>query len=136
MGKAGDAVSVSFDRFCLTAGIEALGTIRCVAPEAAPDRLGERLRAVDRCGHERSQETLSQAQSLLPALRLALAAHYEKETNNRAPTKHGAIPASAVTSRERALTLAEMRGIKEHQLAVRYGMARRDLASSDTSKRT
>src|SRR5260370_38410390 len=27
VGKAGDAVSVSFDRFCLTAGIEALGTM-------------------------------------------------------------------------------------------------------------
>src|SRR5258708_39286105 len=27
VGKAWDAVSVSFDRFCLTAGIEALGTM-------------------------------------------------------------------------------------------------------------
>src|SRR5258707_7596653 len=33
VGKAWDAVSVSFDRFCLTAGIEALGTMMDQAAE-------------------------------------------------------------------------------------------------------
>ena len=42
--------------------------------------------ALDRCSHERSQESFRRlkAYKQLPALRFALAAHYEKETNNRA----------------------------------------------------
>ena len=39
--KAWDAVSVSFDRFCLTAGIEALGTMmeKTQRPSPGQDRL-------------------------------------------------------------------------------------------------
>src|ERR1035437_10372881 len=58
VGKAWDAVSVSFDRFCLTAGIEALGTMMgqdaeqaCGARHARGDgRRGHRCRAADRSG--------------------------------------------------------------------------------------
>jgi hypothetical protein len=40
VGKAWDAVSVSFDRFCLTAGIEALGTM--MEQDAEPGLRGSR----------------------------------------------------------------------------------------------
>jgi hypothetical protein len=65
-----------------------MGTVRSRHPQCETLEFVLDGFALDRCGHERSQERLSQAQSLyykqLPALRLALAAHYEKETNNRA----------------------------------------------------
>lgn len=48
---------------------------------------------LDSCGHARSKERLSPSQSLqatsLPALRVALAAHYENETKNRALVQTG-----------------------------------------------
>src|SRR5258708_28088658 len=49
MGKAWDEVSASFDRFCLTAGIETLGAMMEADAEAA---CGPRhSRSVDRLGH-------------------------------------------------------------------------------------
>jgi putative transposase len=49
VGKAWDAVSVSFDRFCLTAGIEALGTMM---EKDAEEACGARhARSDDRAGH-------------------------------------------------------------------------------------
>ena len=67
VGKAWDEVSGSFDRFCLAAGVEALGAMM-------------EKDAEDACGARHARKAFKQ----LPALRAALAAHYETDTNNGA----------------------------------------------------